>query len=170
MVTRDHTRSEALRNSAIRSQTNQYVAPSESITKYLESRDAISPSETELMEKSVDIFLRAMKHTHWRCSHFPRHLRGRDIPATITRPGLPTGSIKSPRKVVRAFDCAGHYHNPRRPPLVALPDLEVTRRFREYVNETGGAESSAFVQMLVAEPAETRESHTRPPRRSRPSP
>jgi hypothetical protein len=79
------------------------------------------------------------------------------------------GSIKSPRKVVRAFDCAGYYRNPRRPPLFALPDLEVTRRFRGYMNETDGPESSAFIRLAVAEPADTRECQTGPPAASCPS-
>jgi hypothetical protein len=162
MISRDDTRTNALRSSAIRSQANQHVASSESIRRYLESRDAINHREMELMEESVGIFIRTMKRKHWKCCDFPRHLCGRDIPPTMTRPGIPPGSIKSPRKVMRAFDCAGYFQNPRRPPLLALPDLEVTRRYREYVDETGGAHSSDFVRLGIAESADTRESQTSP--------
>jgi hypothetical protein len=155
MVSEWDTQAMAERDAMLQSAIRQHRAPPEAIAHYLWSRDAISDAQAATMDESVGIFVRAMKRRHCLRGRAPRALGPADIPADLASPAIVPRPPSTPRKIARAFDRARRCGAAQQPLSVALPDIEATRRFRQFVRETCERKLDVLERAPVQQP-ETR--------------
>jgi hypothetical protein len=168
MVNRSDTQAMAEQAAGLQSAIRQHRAPTAAIAHYLWSRGAIGDAEAATMEESVDIFVRNMKQRHWMHDYVPRQLGAVDIPPDLASPAIVPRAPNTPRKITRAFDCVGHFGERQQPLGVALPDIEATRRFRQFVNERCERKPELLERTQIQQQPE--QPHRRAARTGRPRP
>ena len=148
------------------SATRTFRAPDKDIEHFVWARDSITPKQEETMKQNVDIFLNEFKedaksNDYPEC--LPRLLRESEIPLSLQKADTTRVSLRSPRKVLEAFNEANYWKVHQKPLSAVLPDLWITKQFQNYVYDNQWEVPDVLKQAPVPPPPEPREKPKRTP-------
>jgi hypothetical protein len=167
MVSADETLGQAKKTLEVDSNIRMYVAADDAMAKFLWSREAINEPQTQTMELSVGNFVRDFKRAHWLPNQKPHKLSGPSIPPELVSPAVCAAPTQCPKKITQAFDRSDYYESTPKPLAEKLPEIEMTRRFRSFIEKMGDRIPQMFGDVTVEEPSAPRLASAR---RRRPRP
>lgn len=129
----------ALHTMKLESSIRYYQPPSETVRRFIATKETITPEETARMESNVDSYLKILKeHCPPRESLIsPRELRRNEIPTTLGCPWSARGAPRSPRQLTKLFDESPTFKSNTSHLQTDLPDIFITRSFQEFIERNG---------------------------------
>jgi hypothetical protein len=147
MVSARNTELQAIKESDIETSIRKYRPPNPIIDRFMWSRDAINERQRITMEESVDIYLNQLKEEYSAGNYQLRELTGPEIPPELMKPNITTRDIAE--QITTAFDQSTSHGLEEVPINVIIPpDLEIAKKFREYLTKNGQVVSTVLTRAL----------------------